>query len=221
IEVSIQKSPLKISYIYKNKILLSEKNGYTKRDSTETIDFNLTADEILYGGGARVLGMHRRGNRLQLYNRAHYGYETRSELMNYTMPIAISSNRYMIHFDNASIGWLDLDRKRDNTLAYETISGRKTYQIIAADSWQELISNYTLLTGRQPLPPRWTFGNFASRFGYHSQQEAERTIKKFRDEKIPVDAIILDLYWFGKDIKGTMGNLEVFRDSFPNFEKMI
>src|SRR5690606_13476890 len=215
------KKPFNISYSYKNRKLISEKSGYSKIESGEKIDFNLTDNEILYGGGARVLGMNRRGNRLQLYNRAHYGYETRSELMNYTMPIAISSNRYMIHFDNAPIGWLDLDSKRDNTLAYETISGRKTYQIIAADSWQELISHYTLPTGSQPLPPRWTFGNFASRFGYHSQQDAERTIKKFRDAKIPVDAIILDLYWFGKDIKGTMGNLEVFRDSFPDFEKMI
>jgi oligosaccharide 4-alpha-D-glucosyltransferase len=36
-----------------------------------------------------------------------------------------------------------------------------------------------------------------------------------------VDAIILDLYWFGKDIKGTMGNLEFDKDSFPNPKQMI
>lgn len=29
------------------------------------------------------------------------------------------------------------------------------------------------------------------------------------------------MFWFGKDIQGTLGNLEVYRDSFPNFEKMI
>ena len=33
--------------------------------------------------------------------------------------------------------------------------------------------------------------------------------------------MILDLYWFGKTIKGTMGNLEVYKDSFPDFEGMI
>ncbi len=221
LEVRFQKSPLKLTYIYKNKVLLSEKNGYTKRDSTETIDFNLTDSEVLYGGGARVLGMNRRGNRLQLYNRAHYGYETRSELMNFTMPIVMSSNLYAVHFDNAPIGYLDLDSQQNNTLTYETISGRKTYQVVAGETWKDIVSNYTLLTGRQPMPPRWAFGNFASRFGYHSQTETEMTIKKFRDEKIPVDAVILDLYWFGKEVQGTMGNLEVFRDSFPEFEKMI
>lgn len=47
---------------------------------------------------------------------------------------------------------MDLDSKYNNTLTYETISGRKTYQVIAGGGWEELLSNYTSLTGRQPLP---------------------------------------------------------------------
>ena len=221
IHITITKSPFQISYYYKDKLIISEKEGYVKNDSLETIQFNLTKDEILYGGGARALGMNRRGHRLELYNRAHYGYETHSELMNYTMPIVLSSKQYMLHFDNAPIGFLDLDSKGDNILKYETISGRKTYQVIVGDSWLNMIDNYTDLTGKQPMLPRWALGNFSSRFGYHSQEEVEMTIDKFKEEEIPVDAIILDLYWFGKELKGTMGNLEVFRDSFPDFEGMV
>ncbi|RAR50307.1 glycoside hydrolase family 31 protein [Flavobacterium lacus] len=235
LEIQIVKAPFKISYYKKGELLLSEKLGYFKRkheplervkgniiyDSTEVIQFNINATEKLYGGGARVLGMDRRGNRLALYNRADYGYETRSELMNFTIPIVISSQKYMVHFDNAPIGYLDLDSKKENMLEYETISGRKTYQVIVGNTWEDLIYNYTELTGRQPLPPRWALGNFSSRFGYHSEAEARRTIQKFQDENIPVDAIILDLYWFGKELQGTMGNLEVYRDSFPTFEKMV
>jgi alpha-glucosidase (family GH31 glycosyl hydrolase) len=221
IAVHIQKSPFQISYSYKGKPIISEKIGHQKVEGGEAIDFNITNDEILMGGGARALGMNRRGNRLQLYNKAHYGYETHSELMNFTLPIVLSSNQYMIHFDNAPIGYLDLDSKKENTLRYETISGRKAYQVIAGDSWQDIVHNYTNLTGKQPLPPRWAFGNFSSRFGYHSQAETEATIAKFKEEKIPVDAIILDLYWFGKEIKGTMGNLQVYKDSFPDAKQMI
>jgi len=221
ITVNIQKKPFQISYWFNNKPIISEKEGYTKIESGESIQFNLTKDEVLYGGGARALGMNRRGNRLQLYNRAHYGYETRSELMNYTMPLVMSSNMYAVHFDNAPIGYLDLDSKQDNTLTYETISGRKTYQVIVGDSWLDLIDNYTDLTGKQPLPPRWAFGNFSSRFGYHSQKEVEETVQKFKDEKIPLDAVIIDIYWFGKDIQGHMGNLEFLKDSFPNPKQMI
>jgi len=221
ISVSIQKQPFKISYSYKGKPMVSERNGYQKNDDFETIQFEITNDEVLYGGGARALGMNRRGHRLRLYNKAHYGYESESKLMNYTMPIVMSSNQYMLHFDNAPIGFLDLDSRGDNTVTYETISGRKTYQIIAGKSWYDIVGNYTDLTGKQPMLPRWALGNFASRFGYHSQKETLETIEKFKQEDIPVDAIILDLYWFGKELKGTMGNLEFHRDSFPNPKQMI
>lgn len=221
IEVVIEQSPFKISYYYKDKLLLSEKEGYVKKDSTEAITFNLEGTEALYGGGARALGMNRRGNRLQLYNRAHYGYGDRSELMSFTMPLVMSSKIYAVHFDNAPIGWLDLDSKKDNILEYETISGRKTYQVIAADDWYDLTQYYTMLTGRQPMPARWTLGNFASRFGYHSEKEVRYVVNKFREEQIPLDAVVLDLYWFGEEMKGTMGNLMFERDSFPTPEGMM
>ena len=158
---------------------------------------------------------------MELYNKAHYGYETHSELMNFTMPVVMSSKKYALHFDNTAIGYLDLDSNKDNSITYATVSGRKTYQVIAADSWEELTEAYTGLTGRQPLPPRWALGNFASRFGYHSQKEVEQLVKDYDANAIALDAVILDLYWFGKTITGTMGNLEVDRDSFPDFEKMV
>ena len=221
ISVKIKHSPFQVSYYYEGNLLTSEKNGYSKNSAYEVLDFNLTNDEVLFGGGARALGMNRRGYRLELYNRAHYGYETHSELMNFTMPLVYSSKMYAIHFDNAPIGHLDLDSSKTNTLAYETISGRKTYQIIAGDDWEELVENYVSLTGFQPLIPRWALGNFSSRFGYHSQEETINTIDKFQDEEIPVDAIILDLFWFGKEMKGNMGNFEFEKDSFPDPKKMI
>jgi oligosaccharide 4-alpha-D-glucosyltransferase len=235
ISVKINYSPFKISYFQNNNLILSEKSGYIKRkhiplenvkgniiaDSTEVLQFNISPEEVLYGGGARALGMNRRGNKLALYNRAQYGYETRAELMNFCIPLVLSSKLYAVHFDNAAIGYLDLDSKKDNTLEYETISGRKTYQVIVGNTWEDLLYNYTLLTGNQPLPPQWALGNFSSRFGYRTQDQVEGTIRKFQENKIPVDAIILDLYWFGKTIQGTMGNLEWDKETFPNPTKMI
>ncbi|MFK5890347.1 MAG: glycoside hydrolase family 31 protein [Flavobacteriaceae bacterium] len=221
ISVKITKSPFQISYFYKNKELISERKGYFKTDKYQVLDFNLTPDEVLYGGGARALPMNRRGYKLQLYNRARYGYETNAPLMNYTLPLVLSSKKYAILFDNAPIGYLDLDSKKDNSLQYQTISGRKTYQVIAGDTWLDLINQYTTLTGKQPMIPRWALGNFASRFGYHSEKEVINTIAKFKENKIPVDAVIIDLYWFGKTIKGTLGNLNFYKDSFPTPKKMI
>jgi oligosaccharide 4-alpha-D-glucosyltransferase len=235
LEIRITKKPFQIAYFLNNKEIISEKNGYFKKkhiplenvkgnilqDSTHAFQFNITSSEVLYGAGARALGMNRRGNRLALYNKAHYGYETKSELMNFCIPLVLSSNIYSVHFDNPTIGYLDLDAQKNNTLEYECISGKKTYQVIIGNTWENLIENYVHLTGKQPLPPQWTFGNFSSRFGYHTQEEVEKTIQKFQEEQIPVDAIILDLYWFGKTIKGTMGNLDWDKENFPEPEKMI
>ncbi|MGX4641499.1 TIM-barrel domain-containing protein [Massilia sp. SYSU DXS3249] len=224
IAVTIERQPFRISYAYKGKPLVAEKRGYEAgrgEGKLETIEFALEDGEALYGAGARAVGMNRRGHRFQLYNRAHYGYGERSELLNYTIPVALSSKKYAIHFDNPQVGWLDFDSRKDGSLRYEVIGGRKTYQVVAGDSWGEVMAGYTGLTGRQPLPPRWAFGNFASRFGYRSEAETRAVVDRFIDEDIPLDAVVLDLYWFGKEVKGTMGNLAWDRDTFPNAEKMM
>ncbi|MCB0693394.1 MAG: DUF5110 domain-containing protein [Lewinellaceae bacterium] len=221
IGVQIRREPFQVSYLYRGQVLIEEEQGYHRTMEGDALSFRIREDEVLYGGGARVLGMDRRGHRLQLYNRAHYGYETHSELMNYTLPLVLSSRRYAIHFDNAPIGWLDLDSEGENILTYETISGRKTYQVIAGDQWPDLIDHYTELTGRQPMPPRWTFGNFASRFGYHTEAQTRDVVRRFREARIPLDAVVIDIYWFGDTIFGHMGNLDWLRDSFPDPEGMM
>lgn len=221
LSVHIIKSPFQIAYYLNDDYLISEKEGYVKTEDYKTIRFNLDSTEVLYGGGERVLGMNHRGNKLQLYNRAHYGYTTHSELMNYSMPLVVSSKKYTLHFDNAPIGYLDLDSAKTNTLTYETIAGRMTYQVVAGSDWPELMDAYTNLTGKQPLLPRWALGNFSSRFGYHTEKETRETVQKFIDDEIPLDAVIIDIYWFGADIFGHMGNLAFLKDSFPTPDKMI
>ncbi|MFM7006687.1 MAG: TIM-barrel domain-containing protein [Flavobacteriales bacterium] len=217
--VKIITKPFDVSYFYKTTEV-SEAQGYYF-EQTPKIEFDLEPEEILMGAGARSLGMNRRGYRLQLYNRAHYGYETHSELMNFTMPIVLSDKGYALHFDNPQIGWLDLDSKKQNKLTYEVIGGPLRYQVIFSDDWKDLTTSLTALLGHQPLPARWTLGNFSSRFGYHSETEAKQVVAEFKKQQIPLDAIVFDLYWFGKDIQGTLGNFEFFRDSFPNGEQMI
>lgn len=221
LKVMITKSPFNISYFYHDTLLIAESKGYERTDSTQSMSFEVQPNEVLYGGGARALGMNRRGYDLMLYNRAHYGYQEHSELMNYTLPMFLSSNRYAVLFDNASLGWLDLDSHENNTVSYTTISGIMNYCVIAGNSWYDLENQYTQLTGRQPLPPRWAFGNFSSRFGYHSQQQVLSTVDKFFKDSIPLDAVIIDIYWFGKGIFGDMGRLDWYRDSFPEPVKMM
>ncbi len=221
IKVYIKKAPFNIGFYKDSLFLFADSQGYVKTDLTQKVSFEINSDEMFFGGGARVLGMNRRGYDLQLYNRAHYGYTTHSELMNYTLPMYISSKQYAVMFDNPSSGHLDLDSDNNNVITYEASGGRIKYLVITGDDWYDLTKQITSVTGNQPLPPRWAFGNISSRFGYHSQNEVEKTIDMYFKDSIPVEAAVLDLYWFGKNIKGSMGNLDWYRDSFPNPEQMI
>jgi len=220
LSIGVDSIPFQLSYYFNGKLLVSQKENLSD-NNTFKVNLGISANEVLYGGGARALGMNRRGNKLELYNKAHYGYETHAPLMNYCIPMFYSSNKYGIHFDSPGAGFLDLDSKHQNEISFEATGKRKVYQVFANENWDNLIENWAELSGKQPKLPRWALGNFASRFGYHSQQEAEQLVKLFEKDNIPLDAVILDLYWFGKTIQGTLGNLEFYRDSFPEPKKMI
>jgi oligosaccharide 4-alpha-D-glucosyltransferase len=235
----ITKSPFNISYYQAGNLLIAEEAGVflgtahgtndsDNANSTDTIDtnvqgfrFKLTNEEKLLGGGERVLGMDRRGHRLPLYNRAHYGYETQSAQMNFSLPAVMSSNKYIVLFDNSAKGWMDIAKSEKNILQFEAVSGRLAYIVFSGDTYPELINNYVAVTGKQPLPPRWALGNYASRFGYRSEVEVRSTVNKFIELDFPLDALILDLYWFGKEIKGHMGNLAWDKAVFPSPTKMM
>ncbi|MFT4938302.1 MAG: oligosaccharide 4-alpha-D-glucosyltransferase [Paraglaciecola sp.] len=217
----IDKSPLRISYYGGDKLLVEEEIGLFNQDTVRGFRFKLQADEKLIGGGERVLGMDRRGHRFPLYNKAHYGYTTDSSQMYFGLSAVMSSEKYALIFDNSASGYMDLGHSEADIMQFEAVGGRTAYIVVAGDSYPQLIENYVEVTGKQPLPPRWALGNFASRFGYRTEQEARDTVQKFIDEDFPVDAIVLDLYWFGNEIKGFMGDLDWDREAFPTPLKMI
>lgn len=242
----IHKSPLQLSFYKNDKLLIAEKQSYfsnhyflnhdplsgdsltdneieqTSRDNPSvSFKFALNENEKLLGGGERILGMNRRGHAMPLYNKAHYGYSTESNQMYFGLPAVMSSEKYILLFDNPAKGSMDIGKKSANVLAFNAVGGRSSYLVFSGDSYPKLIENYVQVTGKQPLPARWTLGSFASRFGYRNEQEVRDVVAKYKQEDFPLDALVLDLYWFGKDIKGHMGNLDWDKKAFPTPEKMI
>ncbi len=184
--------------------------------------FQLSDNERFFGGGERALPMNRRGYRFNLYNNPWYGYGLGADNLNFSVPVIISSNGYAIFFDNSSKGYLDIGLTDKNTLEAAFSSGELTYYVIFGKNIDEILNNYTALTGRQPLPPRWVLGNFVSRFGYRSEAQVKQVIDKMRQERFPMDGLIIDLFWFGDDVKGTMGNWDwVNIQKWPNPKQMI
>lgn len=220
-KVQIDKAPLRIRFEKNGKTLLAENGGLQLAGTSRGFDFALQPQEKLMGTGQRVLGMDRRGHKLPLYNKASYGYTTKAEQMYYSLPAVVSSNKYLLLFDNTASGEVDLGKTDKDMLRFSAVDGRTAYVVVAGDTYPEILENYTAVTGRQPLPPRWALGNFASRFGYRNDAEVRATAAKFKQSGFPVDALILDLYWFGPDIKGHMGNLAWDKKAFPDPEGLI
>ncbi len=184
--------------------------------------FELQNDEMIFGGGERATAMNRRGQKFDLYNRPNYAYGVGAENLNYSVPFFISNKGYGLFFDNGSKGYVDIAKNDRNFFQALFYSGEINVYVITGNTYQEILSSYHKLTGTQPLPPRWALGNLMSRFGYTSQEQATSIAKKMKDEKIPVDAIIFDLFWFGDSIKGYIGNLDwVNKEKWPNPVGMI
>lgn len=221
ITIEIIKEPFQISYTHNGRPLFSENLGYFEENGQSGFKFNMAEGEAIYGGGERALPMNRRGFSMPLYNDPSYGYSKQQRELYYSIPLVISSKRYMILFDNAPKGTLDVGEAEDDVLSMYSIGGRKVYYVIAEDSFYDLNTEYTNLTGRQPLPPRWALGNIASRFGYRNQKETEDTIALYKEKEVPVDSVVIDLYWFGKEIQGHMGNLDWDYEAWPKPKKMM
>ncbi|GAA4319321.1 TIM-barrel domain-containing protein [Flaviaesturariibacter amylovorans] len=181
----------------------------------------LANGERVYGAGERALPLNRRGYRLALNNNPWYGYREGADNLNYSVPFVTSSAGYGLFFDNPARSYLDLGKTDSSVLEWGTPAGEWSMYVILGNP-KEVLASYHQLTGTQPLPPRWAFGNLMSRFGYTSEAQTRDILGKMKAEGIPVEAVIFDLFWFGDSIKGTMGNLDwVNKTKWPAPAKMI
>ena len=59
-------------------------------------------------------------------------------------------------------------------------------------------NEYTRLTGRPKLPPRWAFGYLQSQWGWRDSAYIDTVATTFRSHQLPVDAFIFDFEWYTK-----------------------
>lgn len=223
VRVEVQLQPFHIQfYDLETGLKLSEEQGFIRKADTTSLRFLLRPEEAIYGTGARALPMDRRGYALPSYNQPNYGYGMGAEFLNYAIPHIYSSNQYMLLFDNPAKAVFDIGKTEEEVLDFSSLGGNMTYYFINGDSFEDLISEYTALTGRQPLPPLWAFGHLQSRFGYKTQSQADSILNLALEAGYPVDAIILDIFWFGEEVEdGKMGQLDWDRENWPDPEGMI
>lgn len=201
--------------------VLAETSGIDNSSDLKRIGFANGIAQNFYGAGERGHSLRLNGDTLVMYNRQNYGYgagDPRISQMGITMPWALSDAGYGILVDDHNRASFTLG---SDSLSYEsdTPLPLSYFFIDGGGSLPETMRLFTGLTGRQPVPPLWTLGYITSKYGYHNQQEALGAIDSLKRDGYPVDGIVFDLYWYGRETD--MGRLEWNRDQFPDHRAML
>jgi Alpha-glucosidases, family 31 of glycosyl hydrolases len=95
--------------------------------------------------------------------------------------------------DSLTMTEFDLAREDSQRSSFSAACGDLIYYVFCGPTPQDVLAQYTELTGRTPLPPQWGLGNGQSRFSYASAEEVLRIARTFRERDIPCDTIYLDI----------------------------
>ena len=69
------------------------------------------------------------------------------------------------------------------------------YLFAYGHEYKKALGDYSKVAGAAPLPPRYTFGYWYSRYWQYSDSELRDIIERFRSIDIPVDVLIIDMDW--------------------------
>ena len=215
LRVDVEKTPFRLTFRRPDgTVLLTDANtsGLNSSNTTRSANFQMPGGEQFYGLGL-VLGkpLSYRNQTRTLYNaRARFQHGAMTDM---AVPLVVSTRGYAVFVDNTYKQSWDFN-KADGTQWQTTVTdGEMDYYFIAGTQSQ-VLDRYTQMTGRSPLPPRWTLGYMQSKFGYRNWGEVFAVREAFRTNDLPLDALILDLYWFGQATD--IGCLRWDTTTFPN-----
>lgn len=189
-------------------------------DGKAEITLYTTSTGSMYGAGERGHKLNLRGDTLVMFNRQNYGYtgdDPRISQMNITMPLFLSSDGFALLFDDYARAEMILG----NPIKYITENPRPVsyYFINGAKTLADVTEQLSALTGRQDLAPFWSLGYITSKYGYHDRAETLGVVDTLKRAGYPVDGIVLDLYWYGKE--QDMGRLAWDPEQWPDASGML
>lgn len=144
------------------------------------------ATEAFYG-----LGQHQSG----LFNYRGATVELGQDNTDVAIPLLVSSKGYAILWNTAALTCVD--NRFPLELKFSSIAGPAVdYYVIYGPEMDDIIHQYRSMTGHAPMLPKWAFGFFQSKDRYVSLDEIQEIAKRYRDEHIPLDAMVQDWFWW-------------------------
>lgn len=104
---------------------------------------------------------------------------------------------YGLFLDNASQSYFDIG---DGTAAdgsdryiFGALYGELDYYVFVGDRVADILHQFTRLTGRSAMPPRYVFGFHQGCYGYYDRARLESVAQAYREARIPLDGLHIDI----------------------------
>lgn len=175
--------------------------------------------ENFYGLGDKPSHLNLKGMRFTNWNTDEYAFGKDKDPIYKTVPFYIGLNQktaYGVFFDNTFKSHFDFGHERMGITSFWADGGELNYYFFYGPSLKEVVKSYTLLTGVPEMPPMWALGYHQCKWSYYPESVVTNLAKKFRDLKIPCDALYLDIDY--------MDGFRCFTwnpDYFPEPKKMV
>jgi len=218
----IEKDPVRFSFLnVKGQVICEDDPSFGTSwigDQVTTYK-KLQEGERFIGLGEKTGPLDRRGKGYQNWNKDVFGYGINADPIYSSIPfyIGIHDNiQYGIFLDNTYKSHFNFGASNNRFSSFSADSGEMNYYFIYGETVSDVITHYTTLTGRMPLPPLWSLGYQQCRYSYYPDTEVIRIADTFRVKDIPADAIVLDIHH--------MDEYKIFswdNHSFPNPARMI
>ena len=93
-------------------------------------------------------------------------------------------------FDNSDFSWV---KERENRTVQDW------YFMAYGSDYKAALKDFTLFAGKVPLPPRFVFGYWWSRYWAYSDNEMRDMVSQFEKFNIPLDVLVVDMDWHETD----------------------
>ena len=197
----IYKKPFRIAYYTLDGQLINqdEPGLSTSWVGEEVTSYKtMMPGERFIGLGEKTGGLDRKGSGYTNWNSDNYGYSTAQDPLYSTIPFYIGIHHnvnYGIFLDNTYQSDFNFGASNDRFSSFAARGGEMNYYFIYHKRLADIITAYTALTGRMPMPPLWSLGYQQNRYSYYPEAEVMRIAQTLREKLIPCDGITLDIHY--------------------------
>ncbi len=175
--------------------------GVAADGDARTLRWSAAASERYYGFGDKTGPLDKHGRKLEFYNTDAYdadfgGFPPDADPLYASIPFFVGLRdkaAYGYFFDDTYRLTFDMASSDPAEWSVRAAGGVVDQYVIAGPGIPDVVERYTRLTGRIPLPPRWSIGYHQSKWGYSPDQKVVAVADELRSRSIPADAMWLDI----------------------------